>query len=107
MNTPADGWVTVHRQRDHRWRWAWSDGEGPELVSNETFETRDEARSAAQEAYPDAELRDEAAPAHVHDHRARRTGVVAALAVAFWAGRRSGVLHARAGTEGRRATRPR
>ena len=104
MSTPADGELRVERQPDGRWRWSWTPGEGPPLLSNESFEAAEEAHGAAREAYPGAVLvEDAAAAAEAPGARRRRTALalLVALVVGFAAGRRSRVLRPVLGTDAR------
>lgn len=91
-----DGSVTFWQQDDRRWRWRWTEappsqvtaGSGPDrgsLVSNEAFDSVDEARSSAAEAFPDAALllaEDQRAPEQRHRrHHRRRAVLLAAVLV--------------------------
>ena len=65
-----DGVVAVRQQPDGRWRWQWYATEEAEqppkpLISNEAYESREQAQESAHEAFPDAELEVEGLPARL------------------------------------------
>ena len=117
-----DGVIEVRCQDDGRWRWQWFATEGrsspPEpLISNEAYESREQAEESAHEAFPDAEVRvdDDEEPGHPSARRRGRLLLLCLLAAAaFAAGRAVGVrkscgprvLTDDAGTEWRRVDRP-
>jgi hypothetical protein len=96
--------VVAWRQRDGMWRWRWvssPNDDAQELVSNMAFESLDEARESAQEAYPgmrvgvsEETLRREHEERVRERHRERRRfyylPVVVALVVARAVSRRRG-----------------
>ena len=56
------------REAGERWRWAFSDGNGARILSNQVYDDAGEARRAAAAAYPDLPLPD----AREQDHEAPR-----------------------------------
>ena len=110
-----DGAVIVWQQDDGRWRWRWTfdvgahpDGgdEDESLVSNEAYDSLDEACTRAKEAFPGAVLRRPESPTETrHRHRRRRGWLVLAGAALVVAGRRSPGRRRRDGGDGRAAAR--
>lgn len=60
--------LEVYNERE-QWRWAYRDGNGVELLSNQVYDLRSEAEQAAQMAYPDVRLD---VPEQVGGHSDRR-----------------------------------
>lgn len=72
--------VEVWAERD-RWRWAYRDGNGVELLSNQLYDRRAEAEGAAQMAYPDLLLEAPPQPKGNGDRRMLVAIVLLLLAV--------------------------
>lgn len=118
-----DGVIEVRQQRDGRWRWQWyataDTAQPPEpLISNEAYESREQAQESAREAFPGADVRVEDDDEDDGHPTARRRGrlllLVATGAAGFLAGRAfgtrttrsEGVGRARTGTGSHRVDRP-
>ena len=88
-----DGAAIVWQQEDGRWRWRWTadpEEEEEPLVSNEAYDSLEEACSSAKEAFPGAALRrPESRPEAHRRHRRRGWSLVAGAAALAVAGRLS------------------
>jgi hypothetical protein len=70
------GWVEVWRDDEGRWRWRYREGEGGDLLGNESHPTRIQAVRAAAVAYPEVPIQ---ILVQQESSRRARGGVSAAL----------------------------